>query len=231
MQKEIKIFGKALTLTLRNDGDFAVANELFLDRQYQVCESVIRSAKTCVLDVGGHLGFFSLMAATINPSVPIFLFEPHEGNFALLKENLKQNHVRTVIPRRLAVSDHVGEAQLLLSKEDLNHSLVKAIEPTDAVQTVQATTLERIFEKNRLTSCDLLKLDCEGSEFAILPNTSDEVLKKIRHIFLEYHDWTDPTGSDRLMSFLVSKGFKVNKFPNAKMKELGFLWAENLATI
>ena len=71
MEKEIKIFGKLLNLTLRNEGDYAIAHELFLDHQYRFCDDVMRKTKNPIIDIGGHLGFFSLYAAVLNPVVPI----------------------------------------------------------------------------------------------------------------------------------------------------------------
>lgn len=264
--REIKAFGKTINLTLRNDGDYAVANELFLDHQYRFCDDAIRRAKNCIIDIGGHLGFFSIMAATLNPNVPIYTFEPHIGNYELLKANLKANRIKIlpnaaksakpfnptanptdptanpanrqagVFPKQLAVSDTIGQTELLISREDLNHSLEHAIEPTGSTQTVQTTTLERIFAKNRIDRCDLLKLDCEGSEFKIIYSTPKTVFDKIDNIFLEYHNWIPSTefrqkqapntSGKTLQTFLQNLGYTVKNFPNHKMPELGFLWAK-----
>lgn len=224
MQKSFKFLGHEINLTLRNDGDFYVANELFLDHQYRFCDETIRKAKDCIIDVGGHLGFFSIMANLINANVPIYTFEPHIGNYELLKENLKNNRIKNVYPKNLAVSDSVGEMELQLSKEDLNHSLIKAIEPTGIIQKIQTTTLERIFQKNRIEKCDLLKLDCEGGEFKIIYSANEALFKKISSIFLEYHDWCgEGTGAD-LKNYLTKMGYKVEKYPNNKKPQLGFLW-------
>lgn len=224
MQKTVKIFGKTVTLSMRNDGDEAIANELFLDHQYRYCDAVIKEAKHAVIDIGGHLGFFSLYASLLNPTVPIYAFEPHNGNFALLKENLKNNRVKNVIPKNLAVSNTVGEVELLISREDLNHSIVHAIEPTDQVQKVQSITLEKIFDRQHLGQVDLLKIDCEGAEFAIIEDSPQSIFDRVSHIFLEYHDWVPNGDHRRLKKFLEACGYKVEKYPNAKMKELGFLW-------
>lgn len=226
MNKELKIFGKKITLTLRNDGDYAIANELFLDHQYRFCDDVIKNAKNCIIDIGGHLGFFSIMASLLNPDVPIYTFEPHIGNYELLKTNLKTNRIKNVHPKQLAVSDVIGQTELKLSKEDLNHSITKAIEPTGDTQAVQTTTLERIFSKNQIQKCDLLKLDCEGSEFDIIYTAPKSLFEKINNIFLEYHDWVEGQNSDRLKSYLENIGYKVKKFPNSKIGELGFLYCK-----
>jgi FkbM family methyltransferase len=226
MIKELKIFGKPITLTMRNDGDLAIANELFLDRQYRHCEPAIKAAKHSIIDVGGHLGFFSLLAGLLNTKTPIYTYEPHIGNFELLKENLKLNRIKNVSPKQTAVSDQAGDIKLQISAEDLNHSIVHAIEPTGETQTVHATTLEKIFQKNRIVKCDLLKLDCEGSEFKIISNSPKEVFKKIDNIFLEYHDWAGAGHSSELKQTLINLGYKVEQYPNHKMKELGFMWCK-----
>lgn len=226
MVKEMKIFGQPVKLSMRNDGDLAIANELFLDRQYQQCEEVIKNAKYPIIDVGGHLGFFSLMASLLNSKVPIFTFEPHAGNFELLKTNLKNNHIKNVTAKQTAVSDEIGEVKLQISKEDLNHSVVHAIEPTGEIESIHATTLERIMQKNKIEKCDLLKLDCEGSEFKIIQNSPKELFKKIDNIFLEYHDWAGNGNSKKLKAYLESIGYKVQQFPNYKMKELGYMWCK-----
>ena len=209
MQKKVKIFGKMITLNMRNDGDYAIAHELFLDHQYKHCDEVIRKSEDAIIDIGGHLGFFSLYASLLNPKVPIYSFEPHNGNFELLKRNLKDNRVKNVVPWNLAVSNKEGPINLLLSKEDLNHSTVKAIESTGEVQKTQATTLEKIFDRHQIGHCDLLKIDCEGAEFAILEDMPKSVYDRVSNIFLEYHDWVP------------------GKNPNSKMPELGFLWCQS----
>lgn len=209
---------------MRNDGDLAIANEVFQEREYRFCEEVIKSAKRAVIDVGGHLGFFSLYAATLNSTVPIYTFEPHTGNYALLKENLKQNRVKNVFPKNLAVSHEVGEIELLISKEDLNHSIIHAIEETGERQKVGTITLEKILDRQQLGQVDLLKMDCEGAEFRILEDSPGHVFDKVSHIALEYHDWVPGGDHRRLKIFLEKQGYKVTNYPNRKMKELGFLW-------
>lgn len=238
MQKIVKIFGWEVILNLRNEGDYAIASELFLERQYRFCDTAIREARNAVIDIGAHLGFFSLYASILNSKVPIYAFEPHEGNFALLKENLHLNHAGNVTPKQVAVAGAVGQATLLLSREDLNHSLTHAIEPTGVTQKVQTTTLERIFEKNRLGRADLVKIDCEGGEFEILYSTPPELLGRIGALFIEYHDWVPAYANasagrpgqsgGELKKFLEGRGFRVEKYPNTRIRELGFLWCESI---
>ncbi len=101
-----------------------------------------------------------------------------------------------------------------------------AIDPTDEVQKVQTITLEKILDRHRIGQVDLLKIDCEGAEFAILEDSPSKVLYKVSNIFLEYHDWVPGADHRRLKTLLESRGFRVQDFPNSKIKELGFLWCK-----
>lgn len=226
MNKQIKLFGKSLTLSMRNDGDQVIANEVLQEREYRFCDEIIKNAQLAVIDIGGHLGFFALYASVLNPKVPIYSFEPHLGNYALLKENLKQNRIKNVFPKNLAISNQVGEVELMISKEDLNHSIVHAIEQTGERQKVSSITLEKMIDRHHLGHIDLLKIDCEGAEFQILEDTPGHVFDKVSHIALEYHDWVPNGDHRRLKTFLEKRGYKVAVFPNHKMKELGFLWCQ-----
>lgn len=224
IRKEIKIFGKTINLSLRNDGDLAIANEILLNHEYRFCDEVIKKTKHPIIDIGGHLGFFSIYATLLNPNIPVYTFEPHEGNYQLLKQNIKDNRIKNIYPKNLAVNKGVGQLKLQISKEDLNHSLQKAIEPTGETQIVQTTTLERIFNKNRIEECDLIKMDCEGAEYNIIYNTDKKIFDKVSHIFMEYHDWIEGESHKELKLYLEKLGYKVEKYPNSKMKELGFFW-------
>jgi FkbM family methyltransferase len=224
LKKEFKLSGKLLKISLRDRGDESVAEEVLGKRGYRICEEAIRNAQGPIIDIGGHIGSFSLLASAMRSTLPIYSYEPHDGNFELLKQNLKDNNVQNVTAIHAAVSDRVGEADLILSQQDLNHSLALAIEPTGKTQTVHSTTLEKIVEENGIEHCSLLKIDCEGSEYEILYSTPKSVFEKIQAIFLEYHEWSEKGLADALKIHLEKMGFKVKKYPNAKMGELGYLW-------
>lgn len=54
---------------------------------------------------------------------------------------------------------------------------------------VKCITLAQLMEKCKIKFWDLVKLDCEGSEFGILENWPGPVA---RQISIEFHDWTGP---------------------------------------
>src|SRR5205823_6343708 len=95
-----------------------------------------------------------------------------------------------------------------------------------AADAVRTMTLERLIEECGLTRIDLLKLDCEGAEWKILP-AADRVLPLVRQISMEfhcYHGWTP----DKLAEWLRARGFEVTHTGgNAN----GLLWARRPAQL
>ncbi len=54
---------------------------------------------------------------------------------------------------------------------------------------VKCITLPALMEKHKVDFWDVVKLDCEGSEFGILENWPGPVAEQIS---IEFHDWTGP---------------------------------------
>lgn len=67
-----------------------------------------------------------------------------------------------------------------------------------------------------LKTCDLLKLDCEGSEYAILMNSKPASMKKIKAIVGELHFFTDKMKEDfiQLKRRLKTQGFTLKTWEN-----------------
>jgi FkbM family methyltransferase len=90
----------------------------------------------------------------------------------------------------------------------------------NADQAARILTLPRLVAELKLDRIDLLKLDCEGAEWDILP-ASEPILPRVRQICMEYHregEWTP----DRLSTWLTDLGFQVT-FQRGAWN--GLLWA------
>lgn len=223
MEKILKFNHKNLELQLNSEADVSVFEEIFVDRDYKILDSIITKASNCILDVGAHIGLFSIYCHCLNPQVPIFAFEPEEKNFQTLKENFKKNSIRNVLAKNLAVSATEGPKTLYLSPDSHNHSL---IDVTNQSKIVQSTTLEQIVTKHNLSKIDLLKLDCEGAEFEIIENTPLETFKVIQNIYLEYHLYQDNLNPDKILSKLQKANFKVESKPSHYDRKFGFIFAK-----
>jgi hypothetical protein len=81
--------------------------------------------------------------------------------------------------------------------------------------------MDYCFEKN-ISKIDFLKLDCEGSEYRIFENLSEDFLNIIDKIIMEYHSNTDGR-LVKMIEKLQNNGFTV-KVPDVN-SEIGILVA------
>jgi hypothetical protein len=81
-------------------------------------------------------------------------------------------------------------------------------------------------ERLGIQHCDLLKIDAEGAEYAILFNAPDVAFEKIDRIVMEYHDAITLNTHFDMVRFLQAKGYQVKAVENAAHPELGYLYAE-----
>jgi FkbM family methyltransferase len=158
------------------------------------------------------------------PSSRVIVFEPSPQNFACLKENIVRNGFAdrcTALEK--AVSKDSEPKTLFISSSTVNPSLITKNKVVGESQ-VACTTLEQIFADFNIKTCDLLKIDCEGSEYDILMNTPKAIFERIPHIRLEWH--TVPNVSiDDLAKFLTGMGYAVEWSAKPTMADEGFLTA------
>jgi FkbM family methyltransferase len=117
------------------------------------------------IDIGAHVGGFSVQFAKQHPDTQIVAVEPEPENYGLLCENIRLNNVG-VEAVNAAVSDEAGYAQLSRSTTNNtggHHLTMSTWRESFRVATVDALDLvER--SKGRI----LIKIDCEGWEVPIL---------------------------------------------------------------
>lgn len=217
-----------LRFTVRGAMDVWSIKETFIDRFYEQFGTSIQDGWT-VVDIGAGLGDFTLLAACSHPSNKILAFEPFEGSFSLLQENLVSNGAENVQIFQQAVTDKTGEIVLdLTGGEPLQiTSGVEGIDNSTAAEQVRvsSTTLKDLINDNTLTGIDLLKLDCEGAEFPILFNTENRTFEQIARIIMEYHDYISGYAVNDLAQFLQLQGYQTIITKNFVHDDLGYLFA------
>jgi FkbM family methyltransferase len=186
------------------------------------------SKQNIIVDVGANIGAFSLWALAQNPQAEVIAIEVEEDNAALLKLNLAG--LGTVYPNRLGYSKGDFELRYLA---DCGGSTTVIPKGTASIydqqgkpvlqkpMTAKSITLETILKKHKWTHIDVLKLDCEGAEYDILPGMELETLVNIRHIVGEYHDGVDRFERE-LLDPLLKEHFEVKRL--TKAADWGLFW-------
>jgi len=229
MVKDYKFGRQLYKLNLRSEADESVFREIFLDRDYMVLDDIISEASDCILDIGAHIGLFSMYVRGLNENIKLFAYEPAPENFLAMKEHFKDNHIDGVLAKNVAVTGKDGDTVLFLSEDSHNHSVLRFFQKIMKEVKVPTVSMAKIFErdlvKQGVTSCDLVKMDCEGAEFEILPSISPEVFKKIGSFYIEYHEYLPKNGRMDLVKILQKNGFKTRVVESRYDKKFGFILA------
>ena len=159
-----------------------------------------------VIDIGAHIGTFTVLARSYGAN--IIAFEPEPENFKILARNLEINNIKAQI-FKMAVGDTDKEDKLWINYKNIGgHSCLKGTKK-DFIK-VRYIAFETIL--NTIKRCDFLKLDCECAEYMILMNTN---LDKIQKISMEYHILDK---ADKLVEYLKESGFIIDSFYGDKSK-------------
>jgi len=205
-------FRNGLSYKIRkNDGDKWVVLEVVVRNAYCPEGFGIGRGDT-VIDVGGHIGAFSVLAASRAVRGRVFSFEPYPESYGFLRFNVRLNKLKNVRPVNLGVSGRKETRRLYVCKNGTctNSAFLKQKNSVE----IRCITMADIFRKYKIRRCNFLKMDCEGSEYDILFNMPDNVLRKIDKISMEYHDgMVKGCCHDDLKAFLESKGFRVAVTP------------------
>jgi FkbM family methyltransferase len=140
-----------------------------------------------VIDIGAHIGLFSMYLAKRWPGITIYAFEPFPTNFRNCADNLVLNGVTNVVLSPVGIASC---RRLLTMKTDAHNSggasaIVRTFDSDLTASGVTAITLEEVFSLHQIRRCKLLKIDCEGMEYEIL--TGARVLEKIEYLAGEFH--------------------------------------------
>jgi FkbM family methyltransferase len=139
----------------------------------------IKSAPKTVLDIGANIGAFALRAHHEWPAAKVICFEPMPFNIELLRQNTSPDWC---VAEPYAVQAISGEKDIYVGDMFVTGGFVKGVRQTGETIRVQCIAA------SSLPSCDLLKIDTEGSEVEILQNLD---LKNTQVVMLEHHNIGD----------------------------------------
>jgi FkbM family methyltransferase len=144
-----------------------------------------------IVDLGAHLGSFEQHCRTLWPKADIVCVEANKSLIPHLRRNVHENTrvlfggVGPVSGTWYECRDEESRVQtacggfILVGERPFTKSTAKI------VVDVPSLTLEEIL--GGWESCDLLKIDIEGSEYAFFEQVSQEVLSKCLLISGEWH--------------------------------------------
>lgn len=137
------------------------------------------------LDVGGNIGTFVMSVLENAPDVSVVSVEPEPGNFEVLELNVLENSLSDrVTALNAAVVGKVTSptVPLYLGSSPGSYSLI-----TKRGRDVMEVPVLSINDLLRDHSVNCLKLDCEGAEFEIIQEITEDSWSRLRYLTCEFH--------------------------------------------
>ena len=193
-------------------------NHLYHDDPYRLAD-LPRGLKT-ILDVGGNIGFFAMIARHYFPRALIHCYEPDKEVFQLLTKNTDG---LGVVAYNSGISLADGSGYIVKGDCSLSTSINTRTKGSTPLISIR-TAVDRLG-----STIDLLKLDCEGAEWDILQDTA--TLRRVRYLAMEYHfTGTQSLELWELVRLLKDEGFAIKSLSESEIRVVGQLTAVNLGS-
>jgi FkbM family methyltransferase len=179
-----------------------------------------------IVDIGAHIGCFSLLAAGKATAGKIYSFEPGAETYQVLEKNVQTNNLTNIKIFRLAVAAKDGTASLYHDTITGNwgHTITKAISAES--ETVNCVTPGSFIESENIQRIDFIKFNCEGAEYGILLNTPTAILQRVRCMIILYHGYLEESFSkEQLAKYLSKTGFHIHYRYKNKKDDSGWMIA------
>jgi FkbM family methyltransferase len=195
----------------RKSCDWDIVRGLLLTGGYQRSTAYLKEGhgEATVLDLGGNIGCFSLLAAVQSPLSRVRAYEPGSPNIRMFKLNCLLNP--EVASRVELYEEAVGGTtrQAIWQFDATNPGGSSLYGRGSDGEAIQVRSFTEIVDSIR-GPITLAKIDVEGSEFEMLEATPAEIWKRIPALTIEVHD--DPSGrrtQQEARSHLESLGYRV----------------------
>ncbi|MGY5148935.1 MAG: FkbM family methyltransferase [Candidatus Nitrosopumilus sp. bin_68KS] len=225
-QKDFVIFKTRTNKIIKirkNSTDLMALTHVWLIEEYKRPNFEIKS-NDVVIDVGAHIGLFTLYASQYCTQGLVYSYEPVKENYELLVENTKLNDLKHVRTFNTAVSNSNQPITLFINNDESGHSMFSQSSQSVSVDSI---SLKKIFDVNKIEQCNFLKLDCEGAEYEILRNLPSIYFEKIDKMVIEYHMAdSQPELLVELKRILTNQNFEIEI--KSLFSDIGFLYAKKV---
>ncbi len=152
-----------------------------------------------IVDIGANQGLFMVAARQHFPDAAIAGYEPNKSLENVLGVNAAAL-AATVFYEAVTIAD--CRISLQFSGSDLNTIAMPAAEGN-----VTGTAFRKVVARAG-GKIDILKIDCEGGEWAILDDVA--AWQAVRSVTMEYHLWAKPGSTEKDILDAISKlGFRI----------------------
>jgi len=201
---------------------YQVFKEIFMEDVYDIDVLVSNlPSNPVIIDIGANAGFFDVILLSKIEKARILAYEPLQSNAQYFQNIMDINPVLnqsiSLFPMGVTGTEK-AELSLFMQASSGNQVVASVFDGFNKDNTTASIfpciSLTKIIESNNLHRVDLLKMDCEGSEYDIFYNTSADVIRKIQRMVIEVHDVDNEKNNFKnLNAYLESLGYSIRSAP------------------
>jgi FkbM family methyltransferase len=191
----VKISGVPIVIRTTTP-DLEVATSCLNGEFDYLCAAIPVLRHNLIIDAGGYIGTAAIAFAKKYPSATIVSLEPNTANYQLLVKNtaawpniITINKAIAPEPKVATLYDRgTGAWGFTLIEEAADCT-------TSLIEQVQCITIDQIIDQIGAQGIDIIKIDIEGGEYALLSRSIDWI-NKTTGICIELHDRIVPGCSE-----------------------------------
>jgi FkbM family methyltransferase len=200
LNADFKTIGNKIIVNLRKyNGLYLYVDNIsnllvILDVFFLTSYKIISNSKAIVIDIGLNIGASALFFSQYENIEHIYAFEPFKETYEQAVDNLKlnKNLQNKITAYNYGLSDKEEIKNVLYSKKrsgsmsvmsDFYHSELKVKDMHLSKVTLKAADKEISNIISKTTNQIILKIDCEGSEYAIIDSLKKRSFKRYRLYF------------------------------------------------
>ena len=210
--KDKKTWGIEVVSPYEKEMTKTQVSEIFIEEEYKDGLNYIKTKKDpIVVDIGGCMGLAALYFK--DHAKMVYSLEPTSEAFKCMVENTKD--YPNIKPLRYAIMHENRPVEIFSNDEG---PVPDSIFGNGKIKELcQAKTFDKFVEEQGIEHIDLLKIDCEGSEYMIFPSSGfAKVADKVDMIVGEAHYFRE-LRPEYLPEILKEYGFTVEFLPKKNM--------------
>lgn len=231
----LELAGRAVALQLRVDlgqmSQRSIMQSISQGRLYEESLSLflIRALRPgdCFLDVGAHIGFFSLLTShLVGDAGRVIAVEPNADNFTWLKDLMALNARPNVTAVNAVASETDGAIDFYRNADNDGghalwdpglHDFNKQSRQTPAKESYPSTRLDTLMSGQGAMTCRAVKIDTEGAELTVLKGGGDFFTPdRVPFVICEVNDFglqQMGSSSAALRAWMKGQGYETFAFP------------------
>lgn len=222
---EVPLFG--MRFHMPSPRQFDCFREIYLHGVWepevtQAVREFVRPGMTVAL-VGADVGYYVLLAASLNLTGTIFAVEPFPEHFRTLEQNVRENGLTAVRLLNIAAGSSDGTARLV------NPGTESRLDRSGGVDGIEVVVrrLDDVLaaELHSGQSLDFVQINVEGAELDVLKGMETVIARDRPTLLIELHGPYLPrfgTSKPEVLQWLADRGYRAIWLAMEALDDLGF---------